>query len=356
MTKNAVNKISLKSSVTLVALLISSNTYAAINEGVYIGAKTGWSHFNASCESQSLDCDKEAWGGGLFLGYKFNEWISIEGGYDYFGKAKSTYPMLGDPSVNTEYTGTAQGLELGLKGDYGLTDNLSLFAKAGMLGWQVKNEGAEATYNVSEKDTGVSPMLGAGLEYAFTSNLAGRVEYQWFNNVGGEDTGGSNLHFATVGLVYSFGGDSEPAPVVIEPVPNEVVDTYIPPKEEAVVITLSDNTMNNITFKTDSYNLSNNVERQLNPMLTRLEMYPETEVFIVGHTDSTGPQSYNQTLSVKRAQSVANFFEARGIDSSRIHVDGRGELDPIETNATVEGRAMNRRVELTSPSVDVIKE
>jgi OOP family OmpA-OmpF porin len=73
---------------------------------------------------------------------------------------------------------------------------------------------------------------------------------------------------------------------------------------------------------------------------------PDVQVRIEGHTDSTGPDAYNQGLSERRANSVRKYLEQHGITASRLTSVGFGEAKPISTNDTREGRALNRRVEL----------
>jgi len=70
------------------------------------------------------------------------------------------------------------------------------------------------------------------------------------------------------------------------------------------------------------------------------------DINIIGHTDSTGAEEYNMGLSVRRAEAVRDYLVTKGIDSSIIHVSGQGESNPVASNATREGRAQNRRVEI----------
>jgi len=79
-----------------------------------------------------------------------------------------------------------------------------------------------------------------------------------------------------------------------------------------------------------------------------LESNTATRVEIVGHTDAVGSDTYNQGLSERRAESVRAYLESKGIAASRLSASGRGESAPIASNDTSEGRAQNRRVELTA--------
>jgi len=101
-----------------------------------------------------------------------------------------------------------------------------------------------------------------------------------------------------------------------------------------------------ITFPVDSYAIQPHFQQTLNEVAMTLATYNQTYIDVLGHTDSTGSDAYNQTLSVNRAQAVANYLSARGVASARIGVRGFGETQPIATNATEAGRAQNRRVEI----------
>ena len=73
---------------------------------------------------------------------------------------------------------------------------------------------------------------------------------------------------------------------------------------------------------------------------------PNTEVFIVGHTDSTGTDAINNPLSVARANSVRDYLATRGVDTRRVRTEGRGSREPVASNQSDAGRAHNRRVEI----------
>ena len=103
----------------------------------------------------------------------------------------------------------------------------------------------------------------------------------------------------------------------------------------------------NITFAFDSSNLQSQFYPTLNNVANTLNEYNQTVIEVAGHTDSVGAASYNQTLSVERAQSVANYLSSRGVMQQRMIVTGAGETRPIASNDTEAGRAQNRRVEIT---------
>jgi len=102
----------------------------------------------------------------------------------------------------------------------------------------------------------------------------------------------------------------------------------------------------NITFQTDSYNLRGDFYPVLNSVGEVLSKYGDTTIRVSGHTDNTGSRSYNQTLSERRAGSVADYLVTREVVRSRMLVQGQGFDQPIADNSTSAGRAQNRRVEL----------
>jgi outer membrane protein OmpA-like peptidoglycan-associated protein len=101
-----------------------------------------------------------------------------------------------------------------------------------------------------------------------------------------------------------------------------------------------------ITFAHDSSSIEPQFQPTLNQVTSTLAEYPKTYIDVYGHTDSDGSDEYNQALSERRAQSVAGYLNSHGVQSARMATRGYGETQPIATNATAEGKAANRRVEI----------
>tara|TARA_R110002049_G_scaffold30729_9_gene105087 strand:+ start:10885 stop:11490 length:606 start_codon:yes stop_codon:yes gene_type:complete len=103
----------------------------------------------------------------------------------------------------------------------------------------------------------------------------------------------------------------------------------------------------NVTFATDSADLNAGFYDVLNSVGLVLNEFEKTVVEVAGHTDSSGSDSYNQSLSERRANSVAAYLRSRNVNSQRLITLGMGESRPIADNSTESGKAANRRVEIT---------
>ncbi|MEO7937580.1 MAG: OmpA family protein [Burkholderiaceae bacterium] len=101
-----------------------------------------------------------------------------------------------------------------------------------------------------------------------------------------------------------------------------------------------------ISFDTGRSDIKPNLRPILDQFASGLANQPNTEVRIIGHTDNVGSDAVNNPLSLQRAQSARDYLASRGVNANRIMIEGRGEHEPIATNATAEGRAHNRRVEV----------
>ena len=104
----------------------------------------------------------------------------------------------------------------------------------------------------------------------------------------------------------------------------------------------------NITFATNSANIAPSFYQPLNTLANSLkQLNNQQQIQVVGYTDNTGSYAYNMQLSQQRAQSVATYLTSQGVSGQYLTVKGMGPADPIASNATPDGRAMNRRVQIT---------
>ncbi|ARB27828.1 OmpA family protein [Pseudomonas tolaasii] len=102
----------------------------------------------------------------------------------------------------------------------------------------------------------------------------------------------------------------------------------------------------NITFATNSDAIASSFYQPLNNLANSLKQFNQNTIQIVGYTDSTGSRQLNMDLSQRRAQSVANYLTSQGVSPTNLSARGAGPDNPIASNADVNGRAQNRRVEV----------
>ena len=136
-----------------------------------------------------------------------------------------------------------------------------------------------------------------------------------------------------------------------EEISKEMGDVDVIREGEGIVIKFKEQ----VLFAYDHFDLSADAKSNLDKLRITLLKYPETNITIIGHTDSKGTQKYNQTLSENRANSVATYTSQNGIESNRLTAIGKGETDPIASNSTEEGSASNRRVEFVITANEKMK-
>ncbi|MBC2693046.1 MULTISPECIES: OmpA family protein [Pseudomonas] len=179
---------------------------------------------------------------------------------------------------------------------------------------------------------------------------------------GGWAAGGAALGLLTGGLIcYAQDGDEDedgvfdrrdhcpdtPANTPVDnrgcPIP-QYPATVKPVEPQSEVITLSD--QGEVLFAFDSAQLTPAAQEQLVGLMDKLKNADVLSIKVVGHTDSQGTDAYNQALSERRASSVAAFLLEQGLAPDKLTSQGMGESQPVADNASEEGRAKNRRVEL----------
>lgn len=323
------------------ALLSGGMASNAIAQQTYVGAKVGTTWIDDGCD-QSSPCDDDTYGVGLYLGYDFSDYVALELGYNYLGEFKTNINK-GGANYFSEQKLTA--LSLAPKFSLPLNEKFDLFAKIG---------GAYMDFG-DDNDTVLTG--GVGAEYSYTDNFAVRIEYQRFQNMTDYYVKDLDANFLSLGLTYRF-GQSAPAvyqePVVAEPkaVEPEPVKEMEPAPQPVTTTQMISESFNAELFSNNSSTLTPAAADSFKPLLNLLLTYPQAKAEIVGYTDSSGAASYNQKLSEKRAESVADYLISEGVDPQQVTASGKGENNPIASNATAEGRSENRRVEVTIPSFE----
>ncbi|MBE0423540.1 MAG: OmpA family protein [Lutibacter sp.] len=203
----------------------------------------------------------------------------------------------------------------------------------------------EATKNANNAQKGaVIGTAGGAILGAIIGNNAGKGGKGEIGAVIGGVVGG------TAGVLIGNKMDKQ-AQKIEEEIPGAKVERI----DDGILVTFDENS--GVQFATNLYNITATSEVMLTKLANILKEYPDTNVLVVGHTDSSGPADYNMTLSEKRAYAVTNYFvQNKGLSSSRFTTTWFGEDEPIANNSTVEGRAKNRRVNIAIVPNEKMKE
>jgi OOP family OmpA-OmpF porin len=348
--------------VGLLALVSWSAQAAHDVPGWRVGAAASFTDFSWTSGDTDL-IDDSAVGFKVHTQYQFNDWFGIEGAYHNTGEFEefSTDPDA-TGTLNLSFSGfSAAGVVyLPLP-----SDEIKFYAKAGFFDFD-----DELSLNDSVTSSGSESglMAGAGAMIEITDHFGIRADLDWFDAEVGD------LVAVNLGLEYFFGGTKEAAPVAIAAAPVAVAAAAEPPPPADAdgdgVVDESDQCPDTPTGdRVGPYGCSCDVTRQLefgfdsaeltDADKTVLDEVAETlarlkfvEGTVEGHTDSQGEEDYNQDLSERRAQAVADYLESKGIAAGRLKVQGLGESKPIGDNDTAEGRTQNRRVVLRRTDCD----
>ena len=125
---------------------------------------------------------------------------------------------------------------------------------------------------------------------------------------------------------------------------NEIPGVEVERVDDAIVLTFEDGS--GVYFDTNKYDINSDSQTTLNKLNGIFQEYRDTNILVVGHTDSTGSEEYNMTLSKNRAYAVSDYLNNKGVINSRITTNWFGETQPIYDNSTASGRAKNRRVNI----------
>ncbi|ELB2105355.1 outer membrane beta-barrel protein [Vibrio parahaemolyticus] len=316
----------MKKIALLVSMALASSTLSNLAQAeTYIGGKLGYSGFNDACYLNE-PCDDESFAVSGHIGYNFNKYVAAEYGVDYLGDFTANYNHSGLNTVN----GEMWALTLAPKFNLPLSDTWNLFAKIG------------GAYMMAGDEKDFIPTGSLGAEYKIDENWSLRAEYQRYQDMSDDVIDNLDSDYFGIGFNYTFSTEETsvaPAPAedIVESRPvTQVINHDYPMQTKTVQFDLEGSTLKDATPVTETVELMNT--------------YPQARVEITGYSDTTGSDAYNQQLTEKRAQSVANQFKAQGIADERMTVRGVGEANPVATNETRQGREANRRVEIVVPA------
>lgn len=329
----------MKKTVSSLGLLIILSPLASAQDdsNFYLGARVGASLLDNTC--QTTDCTSKEVGGGLIAGYDFANGFSIESTYDYLGRFETRSTLEGLKK------GDLTAITLAPKLNFGVTETIDLYGKIGAVWWNWNDKPADLN--------AVTVMTALGIDHRASDLVNLRLEYQYIPGMDLNKAGtvSADSHFLSAGLTFHFGRTSTPAITTDESYQDNVVYDEVDVSEEVLIVedVVIYQAEDAASFEFGKSSLSSDAIAKLESMLKRLQDYEQSTAIIKGYTDNVGPEVFNSQLSTDRAQSVSNYFSENGITTERMTVTGHGSIDPVAANDTKEGRAMNRRVEITSP-------
>ncbi len=211
-----------------------------------------------------------------------------------------------------------------------------LFKQTGILVLAIAFIGAlsacDATRNASNAQKGaVIGTAGGAVLGAILGNNVGSGNNSEIGAVIGGVVGG------TAGVLIGNRMDKQ-AQKIEEEIPGAQVERI----DDAIVITFDEGS--GVYFDTNKSDINAQSRTNLDKLSGVMKEYVDTNILVVGHTDSTGPYEYNMTLSKNRAQAVTNYLVGKGLSSGRFTTEWFGPDNPTHDNSTAEGRAKNRRV------------
>ena len=196
---------------------------------------------------------------------------------------------------------------------------------------------------------------------AFSGNVLAHAKNGFLVGGNGKPVSSSYEKCITVGSGKIFDQCLPEKPqAVVAPAPEpEVVAPAPAPAPEPIRVEKAISLSGDALFATNSAKLSVEGQAAMDKFVDDLKATENLQVSnidVVGHADSRGNDSYNQKLSERRANTVGEYLVSKGVVESLVSTSGRGEADPVDSNATPEGRARNRRVDITLSGIQVTVE
>lgn len=273
------------------------------------------------------------WGG--FVGLRLHEW-GVDFGYQY-------HDTLEAPATQIQIQ--TQLIEIALSYEWAYNSTWSLYGRAGAAFWEIDKTSPIKTFY---QEQGVSPLLELGMTYALTPQMRLSSGYQFIHGLGNSRIGEYDSHALMIGMTYQWGDSNsspEPLPITLRPVEENA--------EKIVTPVLAEPSEYHIGFDFDSAHLTYDAIKVIDSLAQEMLENSLLRADIVGHTDNTGSDAYNQVLSERRAFEVKKALMSHGISNERIQISAAGEAQPITENKTENGRKKNRRATVLVTSTQI---
>jgi outer membrane protein OmpA-like peptidoglycan-associated protein len=298
---------------------------------------------------------------GIMLGASYEAWLKEYlslGIYPYYTKFNGNFyypPDYKGPEYGTDYNVWIAGADILAK--YRPTKHVVIDFNSGCLrriAPFVELGAGLAYYKTAEQNSGkdeyfpgakglavIAPSVGAGISFQtkwpLSVDLGARFDFSWTDRIDTFDEEDLNDAYLMpyLGIGWTFGGKKEAA--TSDSSKRKPLKDKISMKE--------DFTLEGVQFEFDSAVLTSEARTILSDVVIQMKKYPAVRFDIQGHTDNVGTESYNDDLSLRRADSVKNYLVENGVAPERLDTHGFGFRVPVATNDTSEGRAENRRIE-----------
>ncbi|MCP8899985.1 outer membrane beta-barrel protein [Gilvimarinus xylanilyticus] len=328
------------SSVLALSGVVQADEFPHAKSGLYLGGQVGGSEFKSACHDMAIECEDDDEASGAFLGYRFNDYFAIEGGYHELGEATSWYPQARQGKKSEIWI---EGYDLSVLVGLPLSDRWLAYARAGGFFYDANLvDGGDIFLEEQYGSEGWTETVGAGITFRATERLQTRLQYQYINEFGDDWASQPDVQAVTLGVLWQFGnveGKSAAAPA---PAPEPTPVAAPAPEPE-----LQTEPVNVVTeFAFDSAVLQ--TPEALDHLVEDLNAEPElqVELLVTGYADGAGPAEYNMNLSKERAQVVHDYLVDKGISSSRITVNWKGETEAAGDYPNPEDRKVVVQTEL----------
>lgn len=302
----------------LLCAIASIPTFAfAQDNSFYFGANLGTAAYSNQDKGLLLD-DNNGLTWEIYTGIQTKKWLSFDLGYLF----------VSDVDVVNGGSFSVQGFDIAARPVYHINDVWSVYSKIGLVAYTAENT------QLNDTDSSLASSTALGLEYKLNNNfyLGGKIQY--LSQVGGEGTGEADLFSYTLGIRFVPSANRARPALILAPVIEEPV--YVTAEETLLVY-----------FDFDSSAVTEVEKLRLLAFIDQFNDKTINQITLSGFSDSLGPNKYNDKLSRLRAEQLRLLIlDNVVISAADIVLDYYGELAPIADNATEQGRAINRRVNI----------